>query len=65
MTQATNENIKWRTTYSLLVLQTPSTFYTDMKVFEDFVSVLQVILLTKIKILDVGTGAQQQWQGVY
>ena len=36
-----------------------------MKFFEDFVWVLQVILLTKIKNLDVGTGAQQQRQEVY
>ena len=33
--------------------------------FEDFVCVLQMILLTKIKNLDVGTGAQQQRQEVY
>ena len=31
-----------------------------MKFFEDFVCVLQMILLTKIKTLDVGTGAPQQ-----
>ena len=33
--------------------------------FEDFVCVLQMILLTKIKNLEVGTGAQQQRQEVY
>ena len=33
--------------------------------FEDYVCVLQMILLTKIKHLDVGTGAQQQRQDVY
>ena len=32
--------------------------------FEDFVCVLQMILLTKIKNLEVGTGAQQQRQEV-
>ena len=36
-----------------------------MKFFEDFVRVLQTILLTKLKNLDVGTGAQQQRQEVY
>ena len=34
-------------------------------IFEDFVCVLQMILLTKIKNLEVGTGAQQQKQEVY
>ena len=33
--------------------------------FEDFVCVLQMILLTKIKNLEVGTGAQLQRQEVY
>ena len=33
--------------------------------FADFVYVLQMILLTKIKNLEVGTGAQQQRQEVY
>ena len=33
--------------------------------FKDFVCVLQMILLTKIKNLEVGTGAQQQRQEVY
>ena len=33
--------------------------------FEDFVCVLQMIILTKIKNIDVGTGAQQQRQEVY
>ena len=32
---------------------------------EIFVCVLQMILLTKIKNLEVGTGAQQQRQEVY
>ena len=36
-----------------------------MKFFEDFVCVLQMILLTNIKNLEVGTGAQQQRQEVY
>ena len=36
-----------------------------MELFEDFVYVLQMILLTKIKNLDVGTGAQQQRQEAY
>ena len=35
---------------------------TYMNVFEDFVCVLQMILLTKIKNLDVGSGAPLQWQ---
>ena len=35
------------------------------EIFEDFVCVLQMILLTKIKNLEVGTGAQQQRQEVY
>ena len=34
-------------------------------IFENFVCVIQIILLTKIKNLEVGTGAQQQNQGVY
>ena len=33
--------------------------------FEDFVCVLQMLLETKIKNLDVGTGAPQQRQEVY
>ena len=33
--------------------------------FEDFVCVPQMILLTKMKNLDVGTGAPQQRQEVY
>ena len=33
--------------------------------FEDFVCVLEMILLIKIKNLEVGTGAQQQRQEVY
>ena len=33
--------------------------------FEDFVCVHQMILLTKIKNLEVGAGAQQQIQEVY
>ena len=36
-----------------------------MNFFEDFVCVIQMILLTKIKIIEVGTGAQQQRQEVY
>ena len=36
-----------------------------MKFFEDFVYVIQMILLTKIKNIEVGTGAQQQRQQVY
>ena len=35
------------------------------EIFEDFVSVLQMIFLTKIKNHEVGTGAQQQRQEVY
>ena len=35
------------------------------EIFEDFVCVLQIILLTKIKNLEVGTGAQQQRQEIY
>ena len=33
--------------------------------FEDFVCVIQMILLTKTKNIGVGTGAQQQRQEVY
>ena len=33
--------------------------------FCDFVCVIQMILLTKIKNIEVGTGAQQQRQEVY
>ena len=33
--------------------------------FEDFVCVIQMILLTKIKNIIVGTGAQQHRQEVY
>ena len=36
-----------------------------MKFFEDFVCVIQMILFTKIKNIEVGTGAQQQSQEVY
>ena len=36
-----------------------------MKFFEDIVGVLQIILLTKIKNLEVGTGAQQQRREAY
>ena len=36
-----------------------------MKFIEDFVCVLQMILLTKIKNFEVGTGGQQQRQEVY
>ena len=36
-----------------------------MNFFEEFVCVLQMILLTKMKDLDVGAGAPQQRQGVY
>ena len=65
--RATKENLKWKmfTNYSILVLQIPFKFETNMKFFENFVCVLQMILLTKIKNLDVGTGAQQQRQEVY
>ena len=36
-----------------------------MKFFEDFAHVIQMILLTRIKNIEVGTGAQQQRQEVY
>ena len=36
-----------------------------MKFVEDFVCILQMKLLTKIKYLATGTGAQQQRQEVY
>ena len=36
-----------------------------MKFFEDFVFLIQMILLTKIKNIELGTGAQQQRQEVY
>ena len=35
------------------------------EIFEDLLCVLQMILLTKIKNLEVGTGALQQRQEVY
>ena len=38
---------------------------TNMKFFEDFACVIQMILLIKIKNIEVGTGAQQQRQEVY
>ena len=67
ITEATKENLEWKTftTYSVLVLQTPFKFENNMKFFENFVCVLQMILLTKIKNIDAGTGAQQQRQEVY
>ena len=34
-------------------------------IFEDFLCVIQMILLTKIKNIEVCTGAQQQRQEVY
>ena len=43
----------------------PISILNQREFFEDFVCVLQMILLTKIKNLDVGTGAQQQSQEVY
>ena len=43
----------------------PIQILNQQKFFEDFVCVIQMILLTKIKIIDVGTGAQQQRQEVY
>ena len=36
-----------------------------MNFLEDFVYVIQMILLTKIKNIEVGTGAQQQRREVY
>ena len=41
ITQATKENLKWKafTTYSILVVQSPFKFWTDMKCFADFVCV--------------------------
>ena len=36
-----------------------------MKFFEDFVCVIPMIILTKIKNIEVGAGAQQQRQEVY
>ena len=36
-----------------------------MKFFEEFAYVIQMILLTKSKNIEVGTGAQQQRQEVY
>ena len=42
----------------------PIQILNQHEIFEDFVYVLQMILLTKIKNLEVGTGAQQQRQEV-
>ena len=43
----------------------PIQILNQHEIFEDFLCVLQMILLTKIKNLEVGTGAQQQRQEVY
>ena len=43
----------------------PIQILNQHEIFEDFVCVLQMILLTKIKNLEVGTGAQQQRKKVY
>ena len=43
----------------------PIQILNQMKFFDDFVCVIQMILLTKIKNIEVGTGAQQQRQEVY
>ena len=43
----------------------PIQILNQHEIFDDFVCVLQMILLTKIKNLEVGTGAQQQRQEVY
>ena len=43
----------------------PIQILNQHEIFEDFLCVLQMILLTKIKNLDVGIGAQQQRQEVY
>ena len=43
----------------------PIQFLKQHAFFEDFVCVIQMILLTKIKNIEVGTGAQQQRQEVY
>ena len=43
----------------------PIPILNQHEIFEDFVCVIQMILLTKIKNIEVGTGAQQQRQEVY
>ena len=43
----------------------PIQILTNIKFSEDFVCVIQMIILTKIKNLKVGTGAQQKRQEVY
>ena len=43
----------------------PIEILNQSEFFYDFVCVLQIILLTKIKNLEVGTGTQQQRQEVY
>ena len=43
----------------------PIQILNQHELFKDFVCVLQMILLTKIENLEVGTGAQQQRQEVY
>ena len=43
----------------------PMQILNQHEIFEDFVCVIQMILLTKIKNIEVGTGAQQQRQEVY
>ena len=43
----------------------PIQIFNQHEFFGDFVCVLQMILLTKIKSFEVGTGAQQLRQEIY
>ena len=43
----------------------PIQILNQHEIFEYFACVIQMILLTKIKNIEVGTGAQQQRQEVY
>ena len=43
----------------------PIQILNQHETFEDFVCVIQMILLTKMKNIEVGTGTQQQRQEVY
>ena len=64
---ATKGNINWKKflTKWIFVLQNPFKFWIYMDVFKDFVPVLGMTLLTKIKKITVGTGAPYQRLEVY
>ena len=43
----------------------PIEILNQHEIFDNFVCIIQMILLTKIKNIEVGTGAQQQRQEIY